>query len=318
MKVFWAILLGSFVIASAIVFTRADDNRPLNAQIGPAAQPTVPAQPTPDPSPMNGDPPSDAVAVVEAQPDRDASVPETPLADASSSSEPDPQPEVVQSSQLDLDELLGIEDEPNRITPEMAIEDASSGFQGPRTLSQQATAEFAELALQASGSVEEASEIANAISPDDQVTASDDALVIGRVTIPGSGTEADPYELPWGVLISAIRTYNPRLEMTDLPGWADALNNKHVRLTGFAFLPVVASETDEVLLMLNPWDGCHMGAPPTPYDSVEVMLDEPVNMGGRNGFVTVTGKFNVDPFLVRGWLVSLYTMDRARLEFAGS
>ncbi|MCR9218560.1 MAG: hypothetical protein NXI14_15345, partial [bacterium] len=65
MKVFWAILLGSFVIASAIVFTRADDNRPLTAQIGPAAQPTVPAQPTPDPSPMNGDPPSDAVAVVE-------------------------------------------------------------------------------------------------------------------------------------------------------------------------------------------------------------------------------------------------------------
>ncbi len=318
MKVFWAILLGSFVIASAIVFTRADDNRPLAAQIGPAAQPMAPAQPTPDPSPMNGDPPSDAVSVVESQPDRDAPAPETPLADASSTSEPDPQPEVVENSQLDLDDLLGIEDEPNRITPEMAIEDASSGFQGPRTLSQQATAEFAELALQASGSVEEASEIANAISPDDEVTASDDALVIGRVTIPGSGTEADPYELPWGVLISAIRTYNPRLEMTDLPGWADALNNKHVRLTGFAFLPVIASETDEVLLMLNPWDGCHMGAPPTPYDSVEVMLDEPVNMGGRNGFVTVTGKFNVDPFLVRGWLVSLYTMDGARLEFAGS
>ena len=318
MKVFWAILLGSFVIASAIVFTRADDNRPLAAQIGPAAQPMAPAQPTPDPSPMNGDPPSDAVSVVESQPNRDASAPETPLADASPTSEPDPQPEVVENSQLDLDDLLGIEDEPNRITPEMAIEDASSGFQGPRTLSQQATAEFAELALQASGSVEEASEIANAISPDDEVTASDDALVIGRVTIPGSGTEADPYELPWGVLISAIRTYNPRLEMTDLPGWADALNNKHVRLTGFAFLPVIASETDEVLLMLNPWDGCHMGAPPTPYDSVEVMLDEPVNMGGRNGFVTVTGKFNVDPFLVRGWLVSLYTMDGARLEFAGS
>ncbi len=318
MKVFWAILLGSFLIASAIVFTRADDNRPVAAPSGPVAQPMDPARSTPDPSPANDDLPPDAVPGVESQPDRDAPTPEEPMVDASSSSETEPQTDVAQGPQLDLDELLGIEDEPNRITPEMAIEDSASTFQGPRTISQQATADFAELALQASGSAEEASEVANAINPDDEVQTSEDALIIGRVTIPGSGTEADPYELPWGVLISAIRTYNPRLEMTDLPGWAEALNDKHVRLTGFAFLPVVASETEEILLMLNPWDGCHMGAPPTPYDSVEVMLGEPVNIGGRNGFVTVTGRFNVDPFLVRGWLVSLYTMDGARLEFAGS
>lgn len=222
------------------------------------------------------------------------------------------------SEPLNLDELLGIEREPGQVTPEMAIEDSEIEVEGGRSLSQMRTSEFAELALQASESVEEASRLAGSIRPEDEIRAGEGSLVIGKVTIPGSGTRADPYELPWGVLISAIRTYNPRLEQTELPAWADALSDKHVRLTGFAFLPVVASETEEILLMLNPWDGCHMGAPPTPYDSVEVMLDTPVNLGGRNGFVTVTGRFNVDPYLIRGWLVSLYTMDGAQLEFAGS
>lgn len=312
MKVFWAILLGLFMIASAIVFTRSPEApRPAPESSSPSTPMQQPAQPT-----ASRDEPSEAIPAPQDDPQpADQAISDAGL-DATDPVPTDPDDQPV--ARLDLDELLGIEEEPNRITPEMAIAESAANVEGPRTLSQMATEDFAELALQASGSVEEASEIANAISPDDAIETSEDALVIGRVTIPGSGTEADPYELPWGVLISAIRTYNPRLEMTDLPAWADALNGKHVRITGFAFLPVVASETEEILLMLNPWDGCHMGAPPTPYDSIEVMLDEPVNMGARNGFVTATGQFNVDPFLVRGWLVSLYTMDEARLEFAGS
>lgn len=312
MKVFWAILVGSFMIASAIVFTGGESepqaDRTLASTLGapetspPADRPS--AQMTP-PSPSEVSTPA-----VVTEPDRDPD-PDLDQESAAASEDDSLDP-------LNLDELLGIEDEPNRITPEMAIEDLSAPMEGPRTLSQQATAEFAELALQASGSVEEATRIAGSISPEDQPEVLESGLKIGKVSIPGTGTEADPYELPWGVLISAIRTYNPRLELNELPSWAGELDDKYVRLTGFAFLPVVASETDEILLMLNPWDGCHMGAPPTPYDSVEVMLSDPVDMGGRNGFVSVTGRFNVDPYLLRGWLVSLYTMDEARLEFAGS
>jgi len=307
MKVFWAILLGSFMVASAIVFTSGDD-RPSDALSG--SRPSSPmSQAAPlEPQAETNVPPSSDLS-------RDAapttgSEPQVPMDIPVAQQEPD--------EPLNLDELLGIEREPGQVTPDMAIQDSEIEVEGGRSLSQMRTTEFAELALQASGSVEEASRLAGSLRPDDEIRDGEGALVIGKVTIPGSGTEADPYELPWGVLISAIRTYNPRLEQTELPAWADALSDKHVRLTGFAFLPVVASETEEVLLMLNPWDGCHMGAPPTPYDSVEVMLDTPVNLGGRNGFVTVTGRFNVDPYLIRGWLVSLYTMDGARLEFAGS
>jgi hypothetical protein len=307
MKVFWAILLGAFAIAAAIVFFSGEQPEQIAQVQTPPAAPGMAA-----PNPATSRP------IAPTSPDID-----TPTESPSEPGDDLPRPAAVTEidepvETLNIDDLLGIEPEPNRITPEIAIEEAGAPMQGPRTISQQAMAEFAELALQAAGSAEEASRVAGSISPDDQPEAEADGLKIGRVTIPGTGTEADPYELPWGVLISAIRTYNPRLELNELPAWADALNDRHVRITGFAFLPVVASETDEILLMLNPWDGCHMGAPPTPYDSVEVMLDGPVNMGGRNGFVTVTGRFNVDPYLIRGWLVSLYTMDDANLEFAGS
>lgn len=319
MKVFWAILLGSFLIASAIVFSSATDGEPRSVATG--------AGDIPAPAPQEQDQPP-AIAETDADPEESAPSIDEPVASADapeSLEEPDQAlAETIEdageeiSEPLNLDELLGIEQEFGQVTPEMAISDSAIEVEGGRSLSQMRTVEFAELAMQASDSVEEASRVAGSIRPDDEVRADEDALVIGRVTIPGSGTEMDPYELPWGVLISAIRTYNPRLELNDLPPWAEALSGRHVRLTGFAFLPVVASETDEILLMLNPWDGCHMGAPPTPYDSVEVLLDQPVNMGGRNGFVTVSGRFNVDPYLIRGWLVSLYTMDDARLEFAGS
>lgn len=309
MKVFWAILLGSFAIAAAIVFSSGEQPEQI-AQVQPP--PAASGMTAPNPAP------SQPVAPTSPLTDGETGSPSELTADLPSSSATAVAEIDEPVETLNIDDLLGIEPEPNRITPEIAIEEAGAPMQGPRTISQQAIEEFAELALQAAGSAEEASRVAGSIRPDDQAEAEADGLRIGRVTIPGTGTEADPYELPWGVLISAIRTYNPRLELNELPAWAEALNDRHVRITGFAFLPVVASETDEILLMLNPWDGCHMGAPPTPYDSVEVMLGGPVNMGGRNGFVTVTGRFNVDPYLIRGWLVSLYTMDDASLEFAGS
>jgi hypothetical protein len=308
MKVFWAILLGSFMIASAIVFTSAK----------PAEQASEQSMAAPASEPMTTR--SDAEIPVSPAQTEDSDEP----FEGASNEEPasDSPVEIAEQEEdvepLNLDQLLGIEREPGQVTPEMAIQDSAIEVEGGRSLSQMRTVEFAELALQASDSVEEASRIAGSIRPEDEVRADENALVIGRVSIAGSGTEADPYELPWGVLLSAIRTYNPRLEQTELPTWADSLNDRHVRLTGFAFLPIVASETDEILLMLNPWDGCHMGAPPTPYDSVEVLLSDAIDLGGRNGFVTVTGRFQVDPYLIRGWLVSLYTMDDARLEFAGS
>ena len=68
--------------------------------------------------------------------------------------------------------------------------------------------------------------------------------------------------------------------------------------------------------MLNQWDGCCIGVPPTPYDAIEVKLLEPAKRGGRHAsfnFGGVRGTFRVDPYLVENWLVGLYILDGARM-----
>ena len=62
--------------------------------------------------------------------------------------------------------------------------------------------------------------------------------------------------------------------------------------------------------MLNQWDGCCIGVPPTPYDAIEATLDK-VAVGDARFAVTgaVTGKFGVKPYIVGDWLVGLYTME---------
>jgi hypothetical protein len=141
--------------------------------------------------------------------------------------------------------------------------------------------------------------------------------VIAGMPVSGDGSLEHPLELPWGVLVSAARSYNPRLGKTDMPQWAATVDGKYVRMSGFAFLPMFASQTDEVLVMLNQWDGCCIGVPPTPYDSIEVKLEEPTTLGGRRmNYVSVVGQLDVDPYEVRGWLISLYVMDGAALELA--
>ena len=73
-----------------------------------------------------------------------------------------------------------------------------------------------------------------------------------------------------------------------------------------------------MIVMLNQWDGCCIGIPPTPYDAVEVKLDAPVAPGQRHAlrYGTVKGILTVEPYLIENWLVGLYLMDDAtvRLE----
>jgi hypothetical protein len=78
----------------------------------------------------------------------------------------------------------------------------------------------------------------------------------------------------------------------------------------------MVSETKELIVMLNQWDGCCIGVPPTPYDAIEVKLLEPAKRGGRHAsfnFGGVRGTFRVDPYLVENWLVGLYILDGARM-----
>ena len=65
--------------------------------------------------------------------------------------------------------------------------------------------------------------------------------------------------------------------------------------------------------MQNPWDGCCIGVPPTPYDAVEVKLAKAADNLMMTGFGPVEGRFVTDPYIVSGWLLGLFLLEDARL-----
>jgi hypothetical protein len=139
----------------------------------------------------------------------------------------------------------------------------------------------------------------------------------GRFEIRGAGTQADPYVVSWGCLASAQDTYVPRLQENDLPQRIAMLDGAWVRIEGYLAFPLMVSETKELLVMLNQWDGCCIGVPPTPYDAIEVKLQEPAKRGGKHAtfnFGAVEGRLKVEPYLVESWLVGLYLLEDAQLK----
>lgn len=139
-------------------------------------------------------------------------------------------------------------------------------------------------------------------------------LVEGKYLVSGKGTEADPYKVSWDHLISAERDYSPKDGKTTVPERIKALDGKWVEITGYVAFPLVSDETDECLSMMNQWDGCCIGIPPTPYDAIEVRLGSTVTGDTRlTTYGVIKGRFKVDPHLVGGWLVGMYVMDQAKL-----
>jgi hypothetical protein len=145
--------------------------------------------------------------------------------------------------------------------------------------------------------------------PDGVITAD------GRYRIEGDGTREKPYRITWDLLASANKTYVPRLKEDRLPQRVAMLDGAWVRIDGYVAFPLMLQESREILAMLNQWDGCCIGVPPTPYDAIEVKLLEPVKPNRRHAFQygSVTGRFKVDPLLVENWLVGLYQLDEAEL-----
>jgi len=141
-------------------------------------------------------------------------------------------------------------------------------------------------------------------------------LADNKYLITGAGTMEDPYRVTWECLTSASQTYIPRLQQNNIPQRVAMLDGKWIRIEGYMAFPLMLQESSEILAMLNQWDGCCIGVPPTPYDAIEVKLAVPVKPGRRHtyNFGTVTGKFKVDPYLVENWLVGLYQLESASLQ----
>ena len=138
----------------------------------------------------------------------------------------------------------------------------------------------------------------------------------GNFIIRGSGTKDDPYEVSWDLLQSSSNTYVPRLGEKVIPQRIAMLHGKWVTIAGYIAFPIVSTEADELLAMLNQWDGCCIGVPPSPYDAVEVKLAAPVEVGLKHQirFASITGIFRVQPYVMERWLVGLYLMDDATLS----
>lgn len=137
-----------------------------------------------------------------------------------------------------------------------------------------------------------------------------------RFKVQGSGTKDAPYRVTWEMLTSAYESYRPREDKNEIPEWVQMLHDKYVRISGYLAFPMLTGEVDEALVMLNQWDGCCLGVPPSPYDSIEVRLANTMiaERGAFTPFGAVEGKLLVDPYLVNGWLVGLYLMEEALVE----
>lgn len=148
------------------------------------------------------------------------------------------------------------------------------------------------------------------------VTRADGSMLAdGRYVIRGKGTAQEPYKISWDHLISAEEEYVPREGRTEIPRRIQMLHDKQVEITGYVAFPLLLDSADELLVMLNQWDGCCLGVPPTPYDAVEVRLKNAVSgNAAMTSYGTLKGTFKVEPHLVGGWLVGLYLMEDAALS----
>ncbi|MCP4836582.1 MAG: hypothetical protein GY895_17645 [Phycisphaera sp.] len=155
------------------------------------------------------------------------------------------------------------------------------------------------------------------VKPGSLVKDGDSIVADAEFRIRGAGTREDPYRVSWELLSSAADGYRPSLGERSMPQRVAALDGRWVEIEGYVAFPLGGADTSELLVMLNQWDGCCIGIPPTPYDAIEVSLEKAVPPGERHAinYGTLTGKLLVSPYLVENWLVGLYLMDDATVRF---
>lgn len=138
----------------------------------------------------------------------------------------------------------------------------------------------------------------------------------GRFTVRGSGTERDPYRITWDLLTSAAESISAEEKRWVLPGRLAALQGAWVQISGYWAPPLQQFQTREIMVMLNRWDGCCIGRPPTPFDCMDVTLTAPLTISGLHLFRygTVCGRLRIAPFAAGPYLLGLYQLEDAVLE----
>lgn len=283
MRIFWSIiLLGALAGAIYVVVPPSEGGG------GEAATSTAPRriEPAPQPPPSQPDPPTPEVSAERSLPAAGGSETDAPTTRPGSEATPrNPQVQDVTS-----EEMVSAAKSP----------DGSPGVTpGSETTSVDPESD-------AAGKIG-----AFSIAPGKVERKSDGSILLDdRFTISGDGTAEKPYEITWELLVSVEQDFDPQAGKKRVPERIAMLHDKYVRLSGWIAFPLNVQSPRELLLMLNQWDGCCIGVPPTPYDAIEATLDK-VAVGDARFAVTgaVTGKFGVKPYIVGDWLVGLYTME---------
>jgi hypothetical protein len=256
------------------------------------------------------------------------SAPRTQSPTAPSTPSPAPAP-TNPSPAAQLDEQLGIvpAPTPNQATnpaPKHAGHVAQSTVQAPAPRKAPAPPDTSATPLPP-GAVHAPAAIGEfAVAPGAFARRADGSLLAdARFPIRGKGTKSEPYVVSWELLVSAEEAFEPAKKRLHVPQRVAMLHDTIVTLEGYVAFPLMIPQPQELLLMMNQWDGCCIGIPPTPYDAVEVRLVQPAKGDDRLAFSgSATGLFKVEPFVVKNpagdWLMSMYTISDATFAPAGA
>lgn len=131
----------------------------------------------------------------------------------------------------------------------------------------------------------------------------------------GRGTEAEPFRIGWDLLALGRDAVGADGSLA-LPPDLRAVDGAWIEIDGYFAAPVAVESTRELLVMLNRWDGCCIGVPPTAFDCIETTLAEPVELRGRHQirFGPVRGVLRIEPFRVGDLLLGLYRLEGASLR----
>jgi hypothetical protein len=138
----------------------------------------------------------------------------------------------------------------------------------------------------------------------------------GKYMVRGSGSESDPYQITWELLTSAARTVDASKSIYEVPGRIADLRGAWVQISGYWAPPLQVFQTKEAMFMLNKWDGCCIGLPPTPFDSIEATFTKPFAVQGQHlyRYGTIKGRLEIEPFAAGIFLLGFYRLNDAVME----
>ena len=337
MRIFWAVLIIAIASAGFLIFSGGDDSShtPAIQTATPAPQPSL--KPTGDEAVRHAEeappPPQTAEETI-----TEATAEDLELLDLANDAEvPAPAPVVeetkteIAESATETADAVAIDDAESdeleivKLTADdiaEALSEAESPAPAETETATESTAPSGWEALAANATENESEETATeatAAASYEVKQLDDGSLQIGSFTITGKGTKEAPYALPWDFLVSIREHYSPREEKKTIPDHLAYFEGKYISIAGYLQFPLAAPEPTECLVMLNQWDGCCIGVPPTPYDAIEVALSTPATQAQKFAVEgRIVGKLDIDPYLVGNWLIGLYLIGDATVDVSGA